>query len=129
MKNADNQLTEVLDKKYKKHYIILWASWCAPCRQEIPILKKMMSENKLTDIEVILISIDEKKSDWKKALTQEKMNWKQFILSEEESENFKIILKFGGAIPYSVLVDNDLKILSSSTGLYNESEMLQMLKK
>lgn len=129
LKNSDNQVNEILDKRYNKHLIILWASWCMPCRQEIPILKKIVSENKLSDTEIISISIDEKESDWQKALAAEKMNWKQFILSEKESEKFKIILKYGGAIPYSVLVNSDLKILSSSTGLYDESEMLKMLKK
>lgn len=92
-------------------------------------MKKIIAENKINGIELISISIDEKESDWRKALNEEQMNWKQFIMSKEESENFKIILKYGGAIPNSVLVDNDMKIISSSTGLYNEKEMLKALNK
>ncbi|MCX8531130.1 TlpA disulfide reductase family protein [Chryseobacterium luquanense] len=129
LKNSKYKLTEVINKKYKKHLIILWASWCGPCRKEIPILKKIIAENKINGIELISISIDEKESDWRKALHEEQMTWKQLILSKEESENFKIILKYSGAIPYSVLVDNDMKILSSSTGLYDEKEMLKIFNK
>ncbi|MCX8524374.1 TlpA family protein disulfide reductase [Chryseobacterium formosus] len=129
LKNSKNELTEVIDKKYKKHLIVLWASWCGSCRKEIPILKKIISEHKIDDIELISISIDEKESDWRKALNEEQMSWKQFIMSKEESENFKIVLKYSGAIPYSVLVDNDMKTLSSLTGLYSEEEMLKTLNK
>lgn len=129
LKNADHQLSEVIDKNYKKHLIVLWASWCGPCRQEIPILKKIVSENKLNGIELISISIDEKESEWQKALKEENMSWKQFIVSNAESENLKTILKYGSAIPYSVLIDNNMKILTNSTGLYDEAEILEMLNK
>lgn len=78
------------------------------------ILKKIISENKLNGIELISISIDEKESEWQKALKEENMSWKQFIVSNTKSENLKTIFKYGSAIPYSVLIDNNMKILTNS---------------
>lgn len=122
--------TEIIDKKYKKHLIVFWASWCGPCRQEIPLLKKTYSiYNK--DIEFISISIDQDKKDWQKSLKQENMNWKQLIAKDRNSdyEKLQILFKLNGAIPYTVLIDNNLKILASSTGLSSEEDLLKILNK
>ena len=51
-------------------YILLdfWASWCNPCRKEIPNLKKLYKEYADKGFQIISISIDKKKADWEKAL-------------------------------------------------------------
>lgn len=64
-----------------KKYILLdfWASWCGPCRREIPNVKKQYELYKSKGFEVVSISIDKKKSDWQKALNDEQLEWPNFL--------------------------------------------------
>ncbi|WP_294199192.1 TlpA disulfide reductase family protein [uncultured Chryseobacterium sp.] len=119
----------VLDSRYKKHLVIFWASWCGPCRQEIPFLKTIYN-SKDSDLEFISISIDTDKNAWKKALKEEKMNWKQFVINEKDPDYEKVQIRFrlNGAIPYTVLVDNDFKIIKATVGLSTAKDLQNFIK-
>lgn len=60
-------------------YVMLefWASWCGPCRGEIPHLRHIYADYQKKGFEIISISIDQKREDWDKAVEQEQMNWPQ----------------------------------------------------
>jgi thiol-disulfide isomerase/thioredoxin len=64
-----------------KKYILVdfWASWCAPCRREIPNLKKLYAQYSSEGFEIISLSIDKKEVDWEKALEEEKLVWPNYL--------------------------------------------------
>ena len=55
-----------------------WASWCGPCRREIPNVKAQYAKYKDKGFEVISISTDEKEEAWRKAVAEEKLEWLSF---------------------------------------------------
>ena len=64
-----------------KKYVLIdfWASWCNPCRKEIPNLKKLYAQYSGKGFEIVSISIDQKKADWEKALKEEGLTWPNFL--------------------------------------------------
>lgn len=129
LEDTTGKKSAVLDSRYKKHLVIFWASWCGPCRQEIPSLKTIYN-SKDSDLEFISISIDTDKNAWNKALKEEQMNWKQFVINEKDPDYEKVQMRFrlNGAIPYTVLVDNDFKIIKATVGLSTAKDLQNFIK-
>ena len=93
-----------LIKKGEYTMLEFWASWCHPCRQEIPHLKKVHERYK--DFNIISISIDEREVDWKKAMNKEGMTWTQ--LRNSESFGGVVADKYGiTAIPACIILDKE----------------------
>lgn len=65
--------------KGKKYILVdFWASWCQPCRKEIPNVKAQYAKYKSKGFEVVSVSIDKKEADWRKALKEEQLAWPNF---------------------------------------------------
>jgi thiol-disulfide isomerase/thioredoxin len=98
---------------FKGKYLIVdfWASWCGPCRQEIPHLKELYSKYQSKGLEILAVSIDAKPEAWKKALKEENMAWTQ--VHAQDSRKAMDDYLFSG-IPFMVVVDKDGKIVEKN---------------
>lgn len=83
-----------------------WASWCGPCRGEIPHLKHVNSVYG-DQLNMVSISIDTNKDAWHQALTEEKMNWHQLCGYAPVTGIYNIL-----GIPYCLILDKDGKIIN-----------------
>ena len=88
------------------------ASWCGPCRQEVPNLKKVYKQFRYQGVEIMSISIDSKEEAWRQALEEEKMEWPQAIASNNGVEVMELY-QFSG-IPFILLLDREGKIVSKN---------------
>ncbi|MGX5816848.1 TlpA family protein disulfide reductase [Chitinophaga lutea] len=72
--DIDGKSTALSDFKGKVVVVDVWATWCGPCKAEIPALKKMEEEMRGQDVVFMSVSVDEQK-DFQK--------WKDFVAKEE----------------------------------------------
>lgn len=100
-------------KDFRGKYLIIdfWASWCGPCRAEIPHLKEVYKKYKDQGLEILSVSVDAKPNDWKKALDEERMTWPQ--INAVVSKPLMADYLFSG-IPYLVVVDKEGKIVEKN---------------
>lgn len=109
------KLSEIVTKN-KYTILEFWASWCAPCRGEIPNLKKAYEKYKPKGLEIYSISLDMKHDDWLKALKEENTSWTNVVdkLGGIRGE----AIKYGVlGIPTSFLIDKEGKIVETSDRL------------
>ena len=103
---------ESLIAGHKLTILDFWASWCGPCRREMPFMVELYKQYHKRGLEIIGISLDKDEKAWNNAISEMGMKWPQLSdLSGWESmtaENFGV-----EAIPYTVVVDSKGIILAS----------------
>ena len=114
----------VAQSKGKVVVINFFATWCPPCREEIPglmAIRKDIPENKLV---LIGLSIDENPSDLVKFADKTKFNYPIKFAGQD-------LVKAVGlsAIPHMVIYDKEGKLLVSQAGLVQEDALRDFLKK
>lgn len=98
--------TKLSDLKGKYVYIDLWATWCGPCRGEIPYLQKVEEKYHGKNIEFVSISIDTPKDHdkWQKFVTDKQLRGIQLFSDNEWKSEFVTSYNVTG-IPRFILID------------------------
>lgn len=106
--------TSLDDLKGKYVYIDVWATWCGPCKAEIPYLKEVEKAYHDNNIEFVSISIDKEKDydKWKAMITEKELGGIQLIADKDWKSSFVTDYKIKG-IPRFILIDPQGKIVSS----------------
>ena len=122
--NIEKKLINILDFN-SKYVVNFWATWCIPCKKELPDLNKMKIENK--DLKVIIISIDKKQiNDQLNFLAKNKVN--ELTTYFDKNMIFFKSLKLRG-IPTTLLIRNK-RIIAKKEGIfsYNKNSLEQINK-
>jgi thiol-disulfide isomerase/thioredoxin len=106
--------TKLEDFKGKYVYVDNWATWCGPCRAEIPHLQKIEEKYHGKNIEFVSISIDEMKNHdkWKKFVDEKKLGGVQLMADKDWSSDF--IMAYGiNSIPRFLLIAPDGTVIDA----------------
>ena len=94
-------------ENYKKNLIIInfWATWCAPCKKEMPHLNQLLSDSKFKDIKVIPINIADEKLERSKKFFEE-LNINNLEIFYGSSLDLAKEFKLRG-IPTTIFIDKE----------------------
>ena len=114
--------------KGKLVLIDFWASWCGPCRKEMPNVIKIYSKFKNKGFEIYGVSLDQDKEKWMEAITIDGINWPQ-VSDLKYWDNVAARIYNVQGIPYTVLIDKDGKIIAKNLrGQELEKKIAEVLK-
>ena len=98
--------------KAKVKIIDFWASWCGPCRAENPHVKELYEKYHDKGLEVISVSLDDKKDKWLKAIEQDGLPW--IHVSDLQAWGNPLVKMLGiQGIPYLIVLDKDNRIVGT----------------
>lgn len=100
-------------KKNKYTLIDFWASWCGPCRAEMPSVVKAYNLYHAKGFEVVGVSLDNNKEAWIKAIDQLKMPWPHMSDIKGWGCAGAALYNVKG-IPANVLIDQQGKIVAKN---------------
>jgi thiol-disulfide isomerase/thioredoxin len=97
-----------------------WATWCAPCRREIPLLNKIRTERKAQNAEIVGIAVDFR-DDVLSFVAKTPLNY-PLLIGEEDGLAAAEAFGMGMGFPFSVFVDSQNRILTVKVGELHEDE-------
>lgn len=125
---ADNgESVKIRDQLGALNLVNFWASWCSPCRTEMPVFEAMYRQHKSTGFQIIGVAIDRPA----KAIPMlDSMDITYPILYAEQT-GMQLMSALGnpdGYLPYTLLLDKNGKVLAQKLGVIHEQEITQWLK-
>lgn len=121
--NFKGGTTSLSDLKGKNVYLDVWATWCAPCKAEIPSLKKLEHDYEGKNIAFVSMSIDDDrthggswdkaKADWKEMVADMELGGIQIYAPKGWQSQFVRDYKING-IPRFILIDTEGKIVDAN---------------
>ena len=121
LKDSDGRPVKLADYKGKVVLLNFWATWCGPCRIEIPWFVDFEKTHKDRGFAVLGVSMDEDGWEAVKPFMQEhKVNYRMVIGSDDMAQ------KYGGvdSLPTTFLIDREGRIASTHIGLVSKKDYL-----
>jgi peroxiredoxin len=111
----------------------VWATWCAPCVNELPELVTMNRMYRQRDFELVSISMDAVESSAKalEALKKSRLSSQNFIYSGASRDDLVAALdpEWQGPVPHTVLIAPGGKVLYRKTGELDPLEVKRAIVK
>jgi thiol-disulfide isomerase/thioredoxin len=124
----DGKEYSLSDFKGKLLYIDFWATWCSPCRAEIPHLIKLKEAYANKEISIIGISLDDDKAAWEKMVTETPLTGIQLHAEKawqsDVAKNYQIY-----GIPTFVLIDAEGNIIEYPASRPSQTETTLLIDK
>jgi peroxiredoxin len=136
LKDTTGKKVSLSDYKGKAVVVDFWATWCAPCKVEIPWLVKLRDQYASQGLVILGVSEDDLDLDDQKALLKEKQEiadsaTKLGINYPVLLDDQKVSEPYGGidALPTTFYIDRNGKVVAATLGLVDRDEIEANIKK
>ena len=109
--DINGKTVSMTDLKGKYIYIDVWATWCGPCRGELPALKELEEKYAGKDIHFVSLSCDKNKKAWENMVTKEQLKGIQLHMGTDRTFMDAYLIN---GIPRFILLDRDGNIISAN---------------
>ena len=119
--------TSLDDLRGKYIYVDVWATWCGPCKREIPFLQEVEKEYQGKNIQFVSLSVDklDDHGKWKKMIEDKKLGGIQLFADKSWESNFVTGYLIKG-IPRFILIDPNGNIVSSNAPRPSDSKLIDL---
>src|SRR5262245_7729685 len=116
LKDMNGQKVDLASFKGRPVLINFWATWCPPCKAEIPWLTEFAEKYKYENLAVIGISVDDPPEEIRKFAADQKVNY-PMLVGDGESE-LKAAFDAEAVIPVSWLIKADGTLVAKAQGIH-----------
>ncbi len=127
-KTLDGKEVKLSDLKGKPVILDFWATWCPPCRREMPVLNEFQAKLKDQGLVVVCVSVDRDPQLVKQFVQQNKYAMTVWWVDPQDREGaVKVLMEKYGlrAIPRTLYISKDFIIKHDMTGLHPREEMVK----
>ena len=125
--NFNGGTTSLSDLKGKFVYVDVWATWCGPCKAEIPSLKKVEAQYHGKNIEFVSISVDALKDHdkWKAMVAEKELKGVQLFADNSWKSDFVEGYLIKG-IPRFILIDTEGNIVNANAPRPSSEKLIEL---
>ena len=125
LEDLNGKKVSLSDFKGKKVFLNFWASWCPPCKGEMPDIEKLQIETKDTDLVILAVNMGEDSTTAKSFMEKNKYSFTVLLDSDQS-----IAAKYNiSAIPTSFFIDKKGNIVYSIQGGMTLEQMKDNISK
>lgn len=127
--NEAGETVRLSDFRGKVVVLDVWASWCGPCREEIPHMKKVYERFACPELVFMSVAMEDKEETWRKASAKENIPWLN-LWDPDGFKQSKLKSAYGfSKIPFVLVVDRNGKIVQKGLIRGELSDCLEKLLK
>jgi thiol-disulfide isomerase/thioredoxin len=97
-------------------YIDCWATWCGPCKTEMPNSKELMKKMDGKDVAFVYLCLDSQEKVWKENLSQLEIGGQHYLLNQQQSSAFRKNFGIQG-IPFYILLNKNGQVAEKGSQL------------